>query len=118
MTVLQPVLTNTFDYISRFPGVAIDSILLFEEGTKQSESIPLAEILSVTNEWYDTVSFNDVNTYLKDGYRYLLSIFGVNNELLWQDVVFCTSQAISTFTVNDGKYIYNQSNNQFIMYGQ
>ena len=111
-------MTNTFDYISRFPGIAVDSILLFEEGTKQTEGIPVTEITTVTNEWYDTVTFNDVNTFLKDGYRYLLTIFGANNELLWQDVVFCTSQPISNFTVNDGKYIFNQTNNQFIMYGQ
>lgn len=52
---------------------------------------------------------------LKEGNFYTLSVLN-NTDIVYKDKIFCTNQVISNFTINDGEYVANQSNNDFIVY--
>ena len=52
---------------------------------------------------------------LKEGNFYTLSILN-NTEVVYKDKIFCTNQVIADFSINDGQYVANQTNNDFIVY--
>lgn len=47
---------------------------------------------------------------------YWVVIKDASGNLLLKERMFCTNQPIDTFSVNNGKYISNQTTNDFIMY--
>lgn len=59
--------------------------------------------LSVT----DTVS-------LKEGNFYSLEVKN-GSDVIYKDKIFCTNQTVSSYSVNNGQYTSNTSNNDFII---
>ena len=55
-------------------------------------------------------------TFLRVNNFYSLEVrFGYTNEIIYKDIVFCTTQPIETFTINEGNYVLPQiDNNSYI----
>jgi hypothetical protein len=52
----------------------------------------------------------------EENHFYWMILKDLNNNIVLKERLFCTNQPISTFSVNAGEYISNQTTNDFIMY--
>ena len=50
-----------------------------------------------------------------EGHTYKLTVYN-GSDVVYKDKVFCTNQSTSTYSVNNGEYVQNSSNNDFIIY--
>jgi hypothetical protein len=85
------------------------SIVLVNEMTNESTTI--------TSDFYKDgyYLFTSATFDLKEGNFYTLSILN-NTDVVYKDKIFCTNQVIADFSINDGQYVANQTNNDFIVY--
>ena len=85
------------------------SIVLVNEMTNESTTIS-SDFYIDGYYLYTTTTFD-----LIEGNFYTLSILN-NNDVVYKDKIFCTNQVIADFSINDGQYVANQTNNDFIVY--
>lgn len=110
----------------------IDMIILNESVTDQDiYFIPReysADVLTLTDEQTGEVFTYNItplrsNYYLiatdtfdtLEGHTYKLTVYN-GSDVVYKDKVFCTNQSTSTYSVNNGEYVQNSSNNDFIIY--
>lgn len=116
MTILEPDILSPleFKYIPRYDITPTLVMVDEQQNTEQNCTI----ISEVVGEYYNTISFSLSTEVLKEDSVYLLKLFN-GSELIQADKVFCTSQPISTFSVNTGVYTNAPStNNEYILYDQ
>jgi hypothetical protein len=106
-------------------------IILNESNTSQTINfIPReyeADSMTLTNEqtgevFTYAITPTQVNHYLQvsetfdtlEGQTYRLKVYN-GTDIVYRDLVFCTNQTISAFSVNNGEYVQNSSNNDFII---
>jgi hypothetical protein len=100
-----------------------DSFHLRDESNNTTVEYPIDSI--VVNEYYTTlfIDFTDPNKQLEENKFYNLALYN-GSELvpIFRDRVFCTNQAVFTFSSNivGGIYRYNgiETPNEYITYGQ
>lgn len=85
------------------------SIVLVNEMTNESTTIS-SDFYVDGYYLYTTATFD-----LKEGNFYTLSILD-NTDVVYKDKIFCTNQIIAYYTINNGEYIANATNNDFIVY--
>ena len=85
------------------------SIVLVNEMTNESTTIS-SDFYVDGYYLYTTATFD-----LKEGNFYTLSILD-NTNVVYKDKIFCTNQVIADYTINNGEYIANATNNDFIVY--
>jgi len=109
MIVLTPSTSaQTFSLIPRFENYTTMSII--DEQTNVTTAVP---IISSTQGGYVnsiTATFALLNNHT---YTLLLSNGAT---ICHKDKIFCTSQAIATFSVNNATYTSNTTTNEFIVY--
>jgi tagatose-1,6-bisphosphate aldolase non-catalytic subunit AgaZ/GatZ len=69
-------------------------------------------VSNTVGEYYNTI---EAVFTLVENHFYILKV-KQGSTVVFQDKVFCTNQSIPTFSVNEGQYINNSSNNDFILY--
>ena len=114
MTILLPDSTDDQEvkYIP-FDKATITRIAFLDEQTNISTDATFNS--QSVESFYSKVN---VNIELKDGSIYMM-IFYAGTDVIFRDKCFCTSQPVSTFSVNNGVYINAPSTpNQYIIYGQ
>ena len=114
MTILLPntSYSQTIKFIP-FTPLSVDEIVFLDEqqNTRQTALIGVDTTLS----FYKTI---DVNIELKEDSIYMMYMYN-NNNLVYSDKVFATSQSIDTFTINNGVYKNAPGTaNKYILYGQ
>lgn len=85
------------------------AIVLVNEMTNESTTIS-SDFYVDGYYLYTTATFD-----LKEGNFYTLSILD-NTDVVYKDKIFCTNQVIADYTINNGEYIANATNNDFIVY--
>jgi len=109
MIILQETATaQTFSFIPR--SSAYNTLQITDEQTGLTTNVTIAS--SVTGSYYDTIT---ATFSLKQNHFYTLTL-KQNTDIVYKDKIFCTNQAIPTFSVNNGQYVVNTSNNDFILY--
>lgn len=103
----ENVLSQTFYCIPR--SVAFSDLLLTDESTNETINVPIIANQSASYVHEVEAIFN-----LVENRFYMLELKGQQRVFL--DKVFCTNQAISSFSVNQGQYVVNNTNNEFIIY--
>ena len=109
MIILQETASaQSFSFIPR--SSAYNTLQITDEQTGITTNVTITS--SVTGSYYDTIT---ATFSLKQNHFYTLTL-KQNTDIVYKDKIFCTNQAIPTFSVNNGQYIVNTSNNDFILY--
>ena len=105
---------QTFSFIPR--SQTYDTLLVQNEATGEEKEIT---ITSFTNgDYYDTINATFVNgTFsLVENNFYKLTLKN-GTTIVHKDRIFCTNQTpVVNYSVNEGEYTSNVSNNEFIIY--
>ena len=109
MIILQETASaQTFSFIPR--SSAYNTLQITDEQTGVTTNVTITS--SVTGSYYDTIT---ATFSLEENHFYTLTL-KQNTDIVYKDKIFCTNQTIPTFSVNNGQYVVNTSNNDFILY--
>ena len=109
MIILQETASaQSFSFIPR--SSAYNTLQITDEQTGVTTNVTITS--SVTGSYYDTIT---ATFSLKQNHFYTLTL-KQNTDIVYKDKIFCTNQSIPTFSVNNGQYVVNTSNNDFILY--
>jgi hypothetical protein len=109
MIVLTPSLTaQTFSFIPR--NTTYNVMQITDEQTNVTQTVTI--LSSNTGDYVNTIT---ALFTLVDGHFYNLVLKNGSN-IIFKDRVFCTSQNLVTFSVNNGVYVSNVTTNDFIVY--
>ena len=109
MIILQEVGTpQSFSFIPRQD--TYNTLQITDEQTGITTNVTITT--NVIGQYYNTIT---ATFSLKENHYYTLTL-KQNTDIVFKDKVFCTNQSIPTFSVNNGQYIVNTSNNDFILY--
>jgi predicted nucleic acid-binding protein len=109
MIILQETASaQSFSFIPR--SSAYNTLQITDEQTGVTTNVTITS--SVTGSYYDTIT---ATFSLKQNHFYTLTL-KQNTNIVYKDKIFCTNQTIPTFSVNNGQYVVNTSNNDFILY--
>ena len=73
------------------------------------------------------VDYNDASdasgTYLsiskaitiKEGQQYRLTVLN-GSTIVYEDMIYCTNQTIADYTINNGEYVENSTDNDYVIY--
>jgi hypothetical protein len=102
MVILQAIATEqSFSFIPR--SQTYDTLLVQNEATGEEVTIT---ITSFVNGTFSLIENNFYKLTLKNG-----------TTIVHKDRIFCTNQTpVVNYSVNDGQYTSNVSNNEFIIY--
>lgn len=112
MIVLQKSTGNqTFSFIPRsYTSGTTYTIKIVNETTNKEVYSETATSFTETKYYYQ---YTDTFTLVQDTY-YTLEITA-GDELIYRDKIFCTNQAISSYSVNDSAYTTHSQDNEFIV---
>ena len=115
MIILQPILTaQTFSFNPR--SQTYDGLYIRNESTNVEKQITITS--STQGDYYDTINATFVNgtfNLVKDNF-YTLELRN-GTTVVHKDKIFVTDQSpVVNYTVNQGEYQSNVSNNEFIIY--
>ena len=103
----ESVSNQTIYFIPR--EYAADVLTLTDEQTNETFTYNITPLVSdhylVVTETFDTI----------EGHTYRLKVYN-GSDVVYRDMVFCTNQTLSTFSVNNGEYTQSSSNNDYIIY--
>lgn len=109
MIILQETASaQSFSFIPR--SSAYNTLQITDEQTGVTTNVTITS--SVTGSYYDTIT---ATFSLEENHFYTLTL-KQNTDIVYKDKIFCTNQSIPTFSVNNGQYVVNTSNNDFILY--
>ena len=109
MIILQEIDTpQSFSFIPRQD--TYNTLQITDEQTGVTTNVTIST--NVIGQYYNTIT---ATFSLKENHYYTLTL-KQNTDVVFKDKVFCTNQSIPTFSVNNGQYIVNTSNNDFILY--
>lgn len=80
--------------------------------TDESEGISVTYAITPTVDRY-YLSISKVVNLIEGRYYTIVVLDGVTN--VFNGVIFCTNQTISNYSINDGAYVQNSTNNDFII---
>jgi hypothetical protein len=108
MIVLQQsALSQTFKIIPR--QFAADSMIITDETTRDSITY------NITINQLDYYAVISEIIALVEGHTYTLTVLDGAN-VVYKDKIFCTNQSATTYTINNGEYVQNTTDNEFIVY--
>jgi hypothetical protein len=109
MIVLTPSTSpQTFSFIPRDNTYNVMEIT--DDQTNVTQTVAISS--SSTGNYVNNIT---ASFALVEGHFYNLVLKNGSN-VLYKDRIFCTAQNIATFSVNNGEYVSNVTNNDFIVY--
>ena len=109
MIVIQETANaQTFSFIPR--SQSYDALYLTDDQTNVEVQVTIDA--STQGDYLDTIT---ATFSLTEGHFYNLVVKDGAN-VVFKDRVFCTNQAIVSFSVNNGQYTSNSTTNDFIVY--
>jgi hypothetical protein len=108
MLILREQATSqTFKIIPRV--FAADTMVITDEQTRTSTSYNI----TITQLDYYAVIAKIIT--LEEGHSYTLTVYD-GSDIVYKDKIFCTNQTAQTYSINNGAYTENTTNNEFIVY--
>jgi len=109
MIVLTPSGSpQTFSFIPR--DNTFNVMELTDEQTNVTTAVAITS--STVGDYINTIT---ATFGLVEGHFYNL-VLRVGTTIIYKDRVFCTSQSLVTFSVNNNQYVSNSTTNDFIVY--
>ena len=109
MIVLQETANaQTFSFIPR--SQSYDALFLTDDQTNVEVQVTIDA--STQGDYLDTIT---ATFTLTEGHFYNLVVKD-GADVIFKDRVFCTNQAVVSFSVNNGQYTSNSTTNDFIVY--
>ena len=109
MIILQDIITEqTFSFIPKSQNY--DSLYITDE--QLNTEIEVSIVSNINGDYYDTIT---AIFALVQNHFYKLELKN-GTEIVHKDKIFCTNQTVTTYSVNEGEYISQTSNNEFIIY--
>ena len=134
MIILKPIATaQTLKFIGRFDNA--DSIILRDEQDNTEVTLNADFTLDTyyltadiifnlqENRFYNLTVYNSISDYevrveLDEGTVESLDCVSeldtINTDIVYKDKIFCTSQDIDSYSINNGDYTEHSSNNDYI----
>jgi len=108
MLILREQATSqTFKIIPRI--FSADSMVIRDEQT----NVSVTYNITITQLDYYAVISNIIA--LEEGHTYNLTVLD-GTDVVYLDKIFCTNQNATTYTINNGEYVNNTTNNDFVIY--
>lgn len=107
LVLQQSASSQTFKIIPR--QFAADSMIITDETTRDS----ITYSITITQLDYYAVISKIIT--LVEGHTYTLTVLDGAN-VVYKDKIFCTNQSATTYTINNGEYVQNTTDNEFIVY--
>ena len=108
MLILREQATSqTFKVIPRY--YAADSMTITDEQTRDT----ITYAITITQTDYYAVIAKIIT--LEEGHTYTLTVFD-GTDVVYKDKIFCTNQTVEAYTINNGAYTSNTTDNEFIVY--
>jgi len=107
LVLQQSASSQTFKIIPR--AYAADSMIITDETTRDS----ITYSITITQLDYYAVISKIIT--LVEGHTYTLTVLDGAN-VVYKDKIFCTNQSATTYTINNGEYVQNTTDNEFIVY--
>ena len=104
--LLESVLSQTFKFIPR--SLRADSMVIEDDATNTSVTIP---ITATVDRYYLSVS--EILT-LVEGRFYTITVYD-GSDVVYKDKIFCTNQTVSSYTINDGEYVQNTTDDEYVI---
>ena len=99
---------QTFKFIPR--EYTATSLVLTDED--QNKSVTYNPTFTKTKYYLQTsVTFSPV---LKEGTFYTLEVLN-GSSIIYRDIIFCTDQTLSTYSINDGQFTEHETTNEYIL---
>ena len=86
-----------------------DGLFITDDQTNTEVQVTIAS--SVQGDYFDTIN---ATFSILENHFYNLEIRN-GNTVVYKDKIFCTNQAVDSYSVNKGKYTSIPSNNEFII---
>ena len=99
---------QTFSFIPR--SQSYDALFLTDDQTNVEVQVTIDA--STQGDYLDTIT---ATFTLTEGHFYNLVVKD-GSDVVFKDRVFCTNQAVVSFSVNNGQYTSNSTTNDFIFY--
>jgi hypothetical protein len=113
MIVLGTTLGNQVCSIT--PRSASIDQCVFHDEIENTDFDVTIDAVNIEAYYVDLVLDFTTQTQLVENRFYMMTLYDDAGAVLLKEKVFCTDQPISTFSVNKGQYISNNSANQFIV---
>ena len=111
MIILRTIATaQQLKFIPR--EYAASSIQIVDQDT--NTPVDYTGLTFITDKYYlkGDVIFSPL---LVEGRFYTLKVLNGSNNIVYRDMIFCTDQAVSTYTINKDVYIKNVTTNQYVV---
>jgi len=109
MIILQESASEqTFTFIPR--SQVYDSMYITDENTNTTTTVTMAS--STQGDYVDTIS---ATFDIKQNHFYKLELKN-GTDIVHKDRIFCTNQPVATYSINNGEFVSQASNNEFIIY--
>lgn len=92
------------------PRGVFDTLTITDEQTNETQVVAI-----VSQTFGDYVSSVTAVFNLIEGRFYSLNLLN-GSDVMYKDKIFCTDKSIVNFSVNDGQYVSNATENTFIVY--
>jgi|TARA_R110000803_G_scaffold22706_1_gene56296 hypothetical protein len=88
------------------------SIQIVDQDT--NTPVTYAGLTFITDKYYlkGDVTFSPL---LIEGRFYTLKVLNGASSIVYRDMIFCTDQAISTYSINDGVYTKHETTNEYVV---
>ena len=108
MIILKEQATSqTFNIIPRY--YTADSMVITNETSGEATTYAITP--TVTSYYLTITDIVD----LKEGNFYTLKVLN-GSEIVYRDKIYCTNQVIENYTINNGEYVENTTDNDYIIY--
>ena len=106
--LIQSVTDQTFKVITRNKPPVATSMIIEDEAQNTSVTI---NIIPTVDTYY--LSITETLT-LVEGRFYTLTVLN-GLDVVYKDKIFCTNQATADYSINNGEYVQNTTNNDYII---
>lgn len=79
---------------------------------EETNTVLTYNITPTTTDHYLNITCTPV---LKQDHFYELTVYN-GATIIYKDKVFCTNQTVSSYSVNNGEYVTNTTNNDYVIY--
>ena len=107
MQIIRPTIVQKISFIPRMGKLGTKIIVHDENANKDYNMAPTFQRKGYRVEAIGIFP-------IVEGNFYTISVYD-NTDVIFLDRLFCTSQDIETFSINDGVYNANQTENEFIV---
>lgn len=107
MNIVSPGASFTLKFIPRHRAEILDSFVIRNKNTNTETTISDVDYMD-----YDYYVEADVTHTVAEGEFFQYTVYNTDSDVSYIGIIFCTAQ--STYSINDGEYTQNSTDNEFI----